>query len=419
MAAKTVRSYEVYQRQTERDIPIVVPPGFSLQPDFIAEPYATLALLRDNYSCFRDWDTNTLWVTRYDDVTSLIADDANFGTRQRGLSYGSDFSGRDLHEDPLVSMAIASGIQDGAPSIAEVSLYNFVNCAEPDLIANFVEPFIESLLASVVGIHISDADRFGTLWRVINEGVCWNTNREDRGRRAITELVTLITEYLPKKRSDPTNDILSAAMSCSTGGPEDELALNVVATLMELDLRILEGSLANLLYLMMTHPDQYELVRQNDELVERAWQETLRHSPPITEVHRYAKHEVERFGQLIPMGGLVICSVAAANRDPKIFNEPDRFDITRKDLAYREPRGQFRIDGLPAGVVPSLGAPATLPTDSPSTYGLTAYAAIVAAKSVLLGSNHFQLAEPHDHTIAARWPEDARVCRRLLVKRGA
>ena len=419
MAAKTVRSYEVYQRQTERDVPIIVPPGFSLQPDFVAEPYATLALLRDNYACFRDWDTNTLWVTRYDDVTSLIADDANFGTRQRGLSYGSDFSGRDLHEDPLVSMAIASGIQDGAPRIAEVSLCNFVNCAEPDLIANFVEPFIESLLASVVGIHISDADRFGTLWRVINEGVCWNTNREDRGRRAITELVTLITEYLPKKRSYPTNDILSAAMSRSTGESEDELALNVVAALMELDLRILEGSLANLLYLMMTHPDQYELVRQNDELVERAWQETLRHSPPITEVHRYAKHEVERFGQLIPMGGLVICSVAAANRDPNIFNEPDRFDITRKDLAYREPRGQFRIDGLPAGVVPSLGAPATLPTDSPSTYGLTAYAAIVAAKSVLLGSNHFQLAEPHDHTIAARWPGDARVCRRLLVKRGA
>jgi pulcherriminic acid synthase len=136
-------------------------------------------------------------------------------------------------------------------------------------------------------------------------------------------------------------------------------------------------------------------------------------------VHRYAKHEVERFGQLIPMGGLVICSVAAANRDPKIFNEPDRFDITRKDLAYREPRGQFRIDGLPAGVVPGLGAPATLPPDSPSTYGLTAYAAMIAAKSVLLGSNHFQLAETHDHTIAARWPEDARVCRRLLVKRGA
>ena len=78
MSTDTDRAYEVYQRQTEADLPVTIPPGFSVQPEFVDDPYPTLALLQQHYPCFRDWGTNSWWVTRYDDVTSLIADDASF-----------------------------------------------------------------------------------------------------------------------------------------------------------------------------------------------------------------------------------------------------------------------------------------------------------------------------------------------------
>ena len=58
-------------------------------------------------------------------------------------------------------------------------------------------------------------------------------------------------------------------------------------------------------------------------MVKLAYLETLRHSPPVLAAPRYARHEVERFGRLLPEGALVICSAAAANRDPRAFpNDP-------------------------------------------------------------------------------------------------
>ena len=103
MLAEAERSYEVYQRQAATDIPVAIPPGFWLRPEFVADPYPTLALLREHYRCFRDWHTNTYWVTSYDEVTSLIADDANFAARPRHATYGAGLFGRDLRNEPLVA----------------------------------------------------------------------------------------------------------------------------------------------------------------------------------------------------------------------------------------------------------------------------------------------------------------------------
>jgi len=118
-----------------------------------------------------------------------------------------------------------------------------------------------------------------------------------------------------------------------------------------------------------------------------AWLEALRHSPAVHAAQRFARHEVERFGRLIPVGGLLYCSAAAANRDPRVFADPDQFLIERKDLCQREPRGQYRADGLPSGIAFGLGKPSVhpaVPKERPrSTYAIARDVAVAASLALL------------------------------------
>lgn len=415
------RCYEVHQRQTKKDIPTVIPPGFALRSEFIADPYPMLARLRDNYSCFKDWYTNAYWVTRYDEVTSLMADEVNFTTKPRRSTYNTDLTGCDLRNEPLVRDAIGRGMQEHAERAAREAVYNS-SPAETDLIKGYVHPFTIRLLTRIIGISDRQIGWFGDRWQTIQDGIGWHPGREDAGVRAMAELNELVTQLLSTDTSHTNSDLLSAAHASRADAPEHDVARDIVATLLELDSRTLEGSLANLFCLLLTHPNQLKIVYEDPNLVMRAWQETLRHSPPLTETHRYTVREVERFGQLIPTGSLVVCSAAAANRDPTIFDEPDRFNITRKDLAYREPRGQFRIDGLPAGVAPGLAPLSKMsarPADRPpSIYALTADAAVTAATVLLDSCKGFRLASSDRPCISSRWLGDSRTCRRLVVELG-
>ena len=421
MLAEAERSYEVYQRQTPKDIPVAVPPGFWLRPEFLADPYPTLALLREHYRCFRDWQANTYWVTSYDEVTSLIADEANFGVRPRHTVYGADLFGRDLRDEPPVRDAIGFGMQSSAEVVARRAAEGLPS-GRADLIGGLVQPVTAGLLAGVVGIPDGQTGRFGDLWRAMQEGVGWHPGRAEAGIRAFTELCEMVVQLLADPGTPAMPSVLSAALDSAGDASPDGIARDVVTTLLELDFRTLEGSLANLLCLLLTHDDQLETVIDVPDLIMRAWQETVRHSPPLMESHRFARREVERFGLLIPLGALVVCSAGAANRDPDLFWEPDRFRITRQDLAFREPRGQFRMDGLPSGVAPGLVPLSRMPARPadrpPSLYALTAEAAVAAMNALLQRWDGKRPAVTGQPCIGSRWAGDDRVCRRLPVEQG-
>jgi pulcherriminic acid synthase len=421
MSTDTDRAYEVYQRQTEADLPVTIPPGFSVQPEFVDDPYPTLALLQQHYPCFRDWGTNSWWVTRYDDVTSLIADDASFEARPRRSLYGRAIGGTDLREEPRVRAAIGRIMQEDAERVAADALAEFANADHRDVVAGYVRSFSDGLLARILGVAAADVSRFGELVRAVHEGIGWHSGREDAGVRAAAALRQLCDEAISQKRTEPGDDVLSAVLVWQEGASDTELAEHVVATLVELDLETLEGSIANLLFLLLDDRDQLSLVLEDIELVRRGWQETMRHSPPVADSHRYSVREVERFGQLIPRGALVTCSAAAANRDPRIFDEPDRFWMERTDLAYREARGQFRTDGLASAVAPGLlplSKLPVLPADRPpSFYALTERCATVAVQTLLDGVRGLRVGRSEVPALSARWPGDLRTCRRLIVER--
>jgi pulcherriminic acid synthase len=360
--AADYRTYEIYQRERVHESTEKIRPIELVSEAFVRDPYPILDVLRENYPCYRDWLGNAYWITRYDQVTSVFTDDANFESRSKLWFYGSEGYGRDLREELPVLVAFSAGTDANVQSVAE--------------------QVVSDLARTQAQRGRVNLERY---WKM-QRGFHWGPQDEHAGKRAMAELADYFRPLLLARRATPGKDMISAIAGLTLdGGPAT--AEDVVTTLLEGDHETLHGALANFWFLLLTHPDQLARVAEDRRLLKFAYLEALRHSTPVLWKKRFARHEVERFGRLLPTGGLFYCAAAAANRDPRVFADPQRFDIGRADLCQREPRGHYRSDGLPAGVALGLGKPSKhpgLPEDRPrSLYAITRDA-IVTASSVLL-----------------------------------
>jgi pulcherriminic acid synthase len=363
------RSYEVFQRQRPGQTTEKIKPKQLTSAAYLTDPYPLLAILRENYPCYRDWPGNSFWITRYDDVTSVFTDDANFETRSKRWFYGMPTWADDLRGDLAVEYCIERRTDSAIEPLVEGIVRAFGGLGSTDLATEFAARLAIELLARVLDLPLADVPMFAERYWRMQRGWHWEPRAQQNGREAITELVSYFAPLIAARKAAPGDDLVSVI--AGLGGSAE----TVVATLLEDDHETLHGSLANLMYLLLTHPDQLAAVKAEPRLTRFAWFETLRHSAPVLSAKRFTKHEVERFGLLLPEGALVICSAAAANRDPRIFDQPDVFDHARKDLCQREPRGQYRADGLPAGVCVGAGKPSkfpAVPEDRPrSRYAIT------------------------------------------------
>ena len=98
-SGKGYRTYEVHQRERVGESTEKIKPAQLASDDYRRDPYPLLEILRENYPCFRDWSGNSYWITQYNDVTSLFADEANFETRSKLWYYELEGFGRDLRAE--------------------------------------------------------------------------------------------------------------------------------------------------------------------------------------------------------------------------------------------------------------------------------------------------------------------------------
>ena len=89
------------------------------------------------------------------------------------------------------------------------------------------------------------------------------------------------------------------------------------------------GGTANVVYNCLSHPDQWAQMEENPGLVHDAWREAIRLEPPFFGLHRGAHEDIEYEGVRIDAGANLLMAWGAANRDPRVFENPDRFDIRR------------------------------------------------------------------------------------------
>lgn len=359
-----MRSYEVYQRLRVHEASPVIRPRQLWSPEFRDDPWPVLHAVREHTPCYRDWIGNAFWVTRYDDVTSVFVDDANYETRTRRWWMDLAHRGSDLRHEVAFAEAETRCWDERVVPLTQAVLEGIDTTQPVDLVRQIVAPVSFGLVAEASGIPDADRAWFVRTLLRLGRGAGWDTRGVADARLAFDEL----SHYAATVLGEPDAG--------------DDLA----ATWCESDVDTLVGSVANLWSLLLSHPDELAALGDDRRLWKVAWLEALRHSPPIMTTARWTRHEVERFGLLLPAGAMVLCSAGAGNRDPRQFAEPDEFRPGRKDLCQREARGQYRADGLASAISFGTGAPSrfpALPEDRPrSRFALVRDTAVTMARTI-------------------------------------
>jgi cytochrome P450 len=146
-------------------------------------------------------------------------------------------------------------------------------------------------------------------------------------------LDTYLEELIARRRASLSDDLISELVRSEDDGDRltHEELLMLCATLLGAGTDTTRNQLAAAVQVLADHPDQWALLGWHPELAANAVHELMRYYPIIFGAARQAAEDVELAGVCIPAGTLVPANTAAANRDPDVFTNPDRVDLTRGD----------------------------------------------------------------------------------------
>jgi len=206
---------------------------------------------------------------------------------------------------------------------------------EVDLIRDFAQPLPTIVIAELLGVPSSDQARFRVWSDALAELLDPLSGREglDRPISANRELSAYLRELLAERRQAPRDDLLSAMSEAQEEG--DSLAEGELVALASLLLAAGNETTTNLIgnavLLLLRHKDERKRLQDDLALIPGAVEECLRFEPPVQLTDRAVVEPVELAGVRLEPGTIVAALIAAANRDPEQFPDPDRFDVGRSE----------------------------------------------------------------------------------------
>lgn len=333
-----------------------------LDPRFLADPYPLLGMLRAHNPVFRiPFDRSSgpgEWLlTRHADVLRVLRH-PSFSVRREeaeGVRRNLAHLPEDLRPenqprtmlgiDPpehtrlrsLVSKAFTPrrvrALRPRIESRIDELLGAVGSRGEMDVMYDLAEPLPAIVIAELLGVPPEDHRRIkrwsGDLL-VSAEGPLQG-ERIPRLRAAREQFTRYFEATIAARRREPRDDLISAMIAAQV--ERDALSDGeLVAACMLLLVAGHETTtnlIGNGLLALLRHPEQWERLRADPALDERAVEECLRFDPPVQLTARLATEDVEFRGTPIGAGALVSVSIGAANRDPEVFDAPERFDVAR------------------------------------------------------------------------------------------
>ena len=208
----------------------------------------------------------------------------------------------------------------------------FVADGRCEFVHDICEPYPIPIICELLGAPKEDWKLFSQwatdIFRIFNGDL---VNDKAVIQAASEELETYVRAMIEDRRKAPAADLLSDMIAAEEAGDRlstDELVMMTEAVLMA-GTDTTRNQLACSVALFSEYPDQWALLAEQPELAPRAVEETMRFLGAVRGTARIAAEDVEYRDVLFPAGTFVATSLAAANRDPAMFPEPQSFDITR------------------------------------------------------------------------------------------
>jgi cytochrome P450 len=245
----------------------------------------------------------------------------------------------------LISRAFTpNSIADLEPRIRALSrelLNPAMKRGQIDLAEEYAVPLPMMVIAEMIGIPSTDWSRFRR-WSDVILKLSYAMRGMEKDEEALkagsgftavtVEMNEYLTEMIAQRRAQPRDDLLTRLIDAEVDG--QRLSQKEILGFFQLLVVGGQETTANLInnaVLCLTeNPAQLARLRAEPALLSSAIEEVLRFRSPLQWIMRTPKHDITLQGQVLPARALILAMLGSANRDPKQFPEPDRFDITRQ-----------------------------------------------------------------------------------------
>lgn len=317
------------------------------------------ALRESGDGVYYDEEVRAWTVTRYGDVSSAFRDHKRFSSvdpmpkpegrvaemmaqrpHQRGV----------LLDDPPVHTQMRAlfnraftprAVQRMRDTIVELTegcldkmAAAFAAGEEVDIVDTLASPLPLSVIAEMLGVPYTDLPRLAR-WSDAATAFFTPIVSQEVREQLIPEIMAFngyMTEVVADHKRSPKEDIVSDLLAAEVDG--DRLTDGEVVSLSYLMLaagnETTRTLITNAVETLLTHPDQVALLKERPDLTPSMVEEVLRIAPPPHAIFRRSTEDIAYEQSTIPGGSSVMLNIASANRDPRTFSDPERFDITRE-----------------------------------------------------------------------------------------
>ena len=329
-----------------------------------SNPHPLYHRLREKDPVHRSHLAGGYVLSRYDDVQSVLAD-RRYSSDERNWSRYPRFARLrrlanlpDPYESGLAAMlrmdppdhtrlrSLASkaftprAIDQWKPRMEAVAgaLIDRIPPGEPfDLIRDFAGPLPVVVIAELLGVSSEDHERFRHLSDQVVKSLGDGSLEEvHQAFAARAELSAVLGAIADDRRRQPRADLISGLVAAEEAGDRltrDEL-LSTCILLLVAGNETTTKLIGNAVVALLANPPQWALLREEPKRIPGAVEELLRYDGPVQLTSRLALEDGDLFGKPVTRGMQVVLLLAAANRDPARFVDPDRLDVTRDDVRH-------------------------------------------------------------------------------------
>ena len=341
-------------------------------------PFEFYSFMRKNNPVAFD-EQNEQWVLyRYRDIEKILRDHIKFSSKfelfkvpqeyQENLNRPSLLNSdppyhrklRSIVDTLFVPIEI-SKLEPRIENIANELIDHIIekNNATMDLITDFAYPLPATVIAELLGVPAEDQDTFRQ-WadNIVSLEITSDINSIRKANKTVSDMDIYFSKLIEKKKKIPANDLITHIIRAKVDGhslSEKEI-LSFCGLLLNAGHVTTVNLIGNLVFSLLENPQELKRLQENqNSLIKPAIEETLRYRSPVQLLIRTANADVilsegrkEGERQEIKKGQELVLYLGSANHDESVFTDPERFDITRKNLRHL---------GFGNGIHFCLGAP--------------------------------------------------------------
>src|SRR5271170_6112200 len=329
-----------------------------LNPEVLADPHAIYRALREYDPVHWDPYMHAWVITSYPEVVYVLTNCSADRTPapdyldKLGLTFMKPFAEVMLKQMMFMDGAMHTrlrGICAAAftprrieamrgviESIANELVDSFIASGQIDMITDFANPLPAIVTAKLLGVPVEDHQQLHAWVLDLAEVLGNYQHHPDRVAEIVKSLDAFknyIADRMEEERRNPTDGLIYSLMMAEVEGQkltDEEVIANTIITLIgghETTTNLIASGFLTLL----RNPESFELWRTHPEIAGSAVEELLRYESPVQHTARIAPADVQLGGKTILKGSRVVAGLAAANRDPNRFPDPDRLDLLRPD----------------------------------------------------------------------------------------